>query len=109
VSFELELGESFRKGSEDFQLDRWGSREEAVEFAIRKHKESAVTDAGGGRGPWLPENERHFREEVTSPLNFERPSLAFDFDLALDDDEELVSDLALSKQNVAGRNVDLIG
>ena len=109
MPLELELGEPLRERGEDLELDRRRSRKQAIEFAIRQHEEPAVGLTGGGGGPGLVEDQRHLREEIARPLHLERSTLTLDPDLPGDDDEELVAYVAFAKQDMAGRDVDLIG
>jgi hypothetical protein len=105
----LELAHAVGKGNEDSSLDCVLLAEQRVKLAMPDDEQAAGCVTGHGRGSWSLVDERDLPNELTWASRGDDLPVAFDAEASLDDDEELLTSLALTHQDFPRGHVDLVG
>src|SRR4051794_13058918 len=94
---------------EDLALDLRVGVEELMELALAEHEDSQGRLGLHRRQALGVLDERDLAEEVDRPGHRQLPAVAAELDLAVDDDEELVADLAFTGEHTAYGDLELVG
>ena len=105
----LQLAHAIGQRGQDRGPDVRVLGEQAVELARAEDQQPYRRLRGGGRGAPTAVEQRDLPEEVAGAERVDLLTVTVDPHLSLDDQEELVRQLALVQQQLVRRQVDLVG
>src|SRR6266516_161657 len=103
-----DLDEPACDGLQDLELHAGVVAEQLPEVPPREHKEAEWRLGGDRRHPPGLLEQRDLAEELAACARRQPLAVLCDLDLAVDDHEELVPELALLTEHLAGRNLEVL-
>src|SRR6266496_1775471 len=103
-----DLDESTCEGLQDLELHAGVVADQLPEVPPREHKEAEWRLRGDRRHPPGLLEQRDLAEELAGCARRQPLAVPCDLGLAVDDHEELLADLALLTEHLAGRNLEIL-
>src|SRR5215218_6271217 len=103
-----DLDESACDGLQDLELHAGVVAEQLPEVPPREHKEAEWRLRGDRRHPGGLLEQRDLAEELAACARRQPLAVLCDLDLAVDDHEELLADLAFLTEHLAGRDLEIL-